>query len=66
MSSEVLKTYMKGPSSKLPTALILSPLAEQPVLSTKYLSSAATYRWNTYLLIMRKASINRTKQDILL
>jgi hypothetical protein len=45
-------TYMKHLSSKPPTALILSPLAEQPALSTKYLSWAAVYGRNIYLLIM--------------
>jgi CRISPR/Cas system-associated endonuclease Cas1 len=37
---------MKHLSSKLPRALILSPLAEQPTLSTKYLSWAAVYGRN--------------------
>jgi len=46
------ETYMKHLSSKLPRALILSPLAEQPVPSTKYLSWAAVYGRNIYLLIM--------------
>jgi hypothetical protein len=56
MSSQVPKTYMKGLSSKLPTALILSPPAEQPALSTKYLSCAATYKQNT--LTNNEVSIN--------
>jgi hypothetical protein len=44
---------MKYLSSKLPAALILSPLAEQPVLSAKYLSLAAVCGGNIYLLIMK-------------
>jgi hypothetical protein len=46
------ETYMKRLSSKLPAALILSLLAEQPALSTKYLSWAAIYRRNIHFLIM--------------
>jgi len=46
------ETYMKHLSSKLPRALLLSPLAEQPTLSTKYLSWAAVYGRNIHLLIM--------------